>query len=507
MEIKLQKFLLVLLFCSALILAAFAVDGQSLWLDEFGTWKLCSVTSFDKWVPTFLHWHNSDTQIPLYHFYMFLWARIVPLTEYGLRIANLPWFIMGLYAILSALPNNRRFLIIVTLAFGLHPMIWYYMNEARPYMVIFCGAALASSWFLYILRNDQRYIRQSDNQIWRLVIGLFILMSTSLLGVIWSVTFFILAIVVLMQRIDILKNFAMSDSLLLIAASALLMPVFVHYGVTVINGVGATALYENTLMSFGFGFYELFGLVGLGPGRIELRDFGIVKLGEYQFVLSIAITFFIGLLWVGLAGAYRVNARFLKWALLSFILPVIILYILGDVKHWRIVGRHLYPLIIPISLLFAFGFEILIVKYSTSQAVLRISYLVFGIVVVCCFTYSTYMISTSPIHKRENYLVAAEIATNEINSGASVWWVAEKFGAQYYKVPFSDKVVCKVCNYDFVLLANPEASELNGLKQPGLIVYSRQDTYDSNHAISKFIEAEHYVLAQSLMGFNIWKKP
>lgn len=507
MEFNQQKFLFVLLFSIALIMAVFAVDMQSLWLDEFGTWKLCSLINFDSWLPTFLHWHNSDTQIPLYHFYMFLWARIVPLTEYGLRIANLPWFIGGLYAILSALPNNRRFLVIVTLVFGLHPMMWYYMNEARPYMVIFCGAALASSWFLYIMRNDTYATQQKDNQIWRLAIGLFILMTTSLLGIIWSVTFFIMAIIFFLQRIDILKHWTRKDSLLLGVLCILLIPVFIHYGLTVINGVGATALHENTLMSFGFGFYELLGLVGLGPGRAELRDIGISAIGQSWFVLSIATVFFIGLLLIGLIGARRVNARFLKWAVFSFVLPIVILYILGDIKHWRVVGRHLYPLIIPITLLYAFGFEVLFEKYKNSRTTARSFYLAFGIVVTCCFIYSTFMISTSLKHKRENYLVAAEVASNKIKSGESVWWAAEKLGAQYYQVPFSEMAVCETCNNHFVSLANPEKSRLLSLKKPGLIVYSRQDTYDINNTISSYIRAENYILSQRLMGFDIWVKP
>ena len=56
----------------ALVLSWLTIDNQSFWLDELGTWSYAKSPSLSIWLHDFINSANSDGQLPLYHFLMFL---------------------------------------------------------------------------------------------------------------------------------------------------------------------------------------------------------------------------------------------------------------------------------------------------------------------------------------------------------------------------------------------------------------------------------------------------
>jgi len=60
-----------LIAVQTVLAASLVISGGSFWIDEFGTVRLADVATLAEWWEQFLGWHDSDLQMPLYHFYVF----------------------------------------------------------------------------------------------------------------------------------------------------------------------------------------------------------------------------------------------------------------------------------------------------------------------------------------------------------------------------------------------------------------------------------------------------
>ena len=67
--------ILLLIFCLAATVGLLAISNGSLWIDEFGTWLITQAPSVSAWWDRLRAWPDSDSQIPLYHLYMYFWAK------------------------------------------------------------------------------------------------------------------------------------------------------------------------------------------------------------------------------------------------------------------------------------------------------------------------------------------------------------------------------------------------------------------------------------------------
>ena len=72
---------------------------------------------------------------------MFLWVKTFGDSELAMRFANLPLFGIICISILLA-PMSARLRLIWLLIIALHAFVWYYLNEARPYLMLLAGSAL-----------------------------------------------------------------------------------------------------------------------------------------------------------------------------------------------------------------------------------------------------------------------------------------------------------------------------------------------------------------------------
>ena len=117
----------------AVLVPLIAIDGRSFWIDEFGTWRITQHAGIREWALAFVNHPNSDGQMPLYHFYMFWWVKAFGGSELAMRLANLPLFATLCIAIGLA-PVSARLRLIWLAVITLHAFLWYYLNEARPYL-------------------------------------------------------------------------------------------------------------------------------------------------------------------------------------------------------------------------------------------------------------------------------------------------------------------------------------------------------------------------------------
>ena len=129
----------------AALLRLFRLDHQSLWIDEFFTWRSVGVGT--PWDPArFFH----DVHGPLYSFLLYLWTGVAGDSEWALR---LPTALLGVVLVAAVSRLAGRWLGEETalpaawLAAGSPFLVWY-AQEARNYTLLMLFACLATSVLL-----------------------------------------------------------------------------------------------------------------------------------------------------------------------------------------------------------------------------------------------------------------------------------------------------------------------------------------------------------------------
>lgn len=123
----------VLLLC-ALGVVALAINGTGLWDDE----GYRSFFALYGDVGNMLAYSGRDKQF-LFVFYEWLWVSLFPHTEAGMRCMNIPFFLMALLyelCILRRLHLSPWWAVVLLL----HPMVWYYLNEVSPYIIMMAAS-------------------------------------------------------------------------------------------------------------------------------------------------------------------------------------------------------------------------------------------------------------------------------------------------------------------------------------------------------------------------------
>src|SRR5712691_2954138 len=92
---KSNSILLAIAFVSSVLVAISAISSGSLWVDEFGTWFLTRSDSIPDWWTRFQSWPDSDSQIPLYHFFMYGWTKVIGTDALAMRASNVGMFVVA----------------------------------------------------------------------------------------------------------------------------------------------------------------------------------------------------------------------------------------------------------------------------------------------------------------------------------------------------------------------------------------------------------------------------
>ncbi len=178
----------------AALTAMYIITDGSLWIDEFGTARIAEADTFAIWWRQFINWHDSDIQMPFYHGFMFVWTKWFGFSEYALRMANWPFFILAEAALLWTFRGVPRFALTLLLLSSLHPLIWYYLNEARPYIMVYLGATLTLCALVSLYADIHEAQGIQPYSPWLLTGGLLLLAGSSMLGAPWVVAAVLLAL-------------------------------------------------------------------------------------------------------------------------------------------------------------------------------------------------------------------------------------------------------------------------------------------------------------------------
>src|SRR5688572_10918935 len=253
----------VLYFLVSLGSGLLMVSSQSLWIDEAGTWLFARQSSLSDWLATLLSYTNSEAQMPLGMFVAWLGARLAGDSEWQLRSLNALWIALAGVGV-GRLGQTLRLPSLLPL-FLVHPFVWYYANEARPYALIICVSAwLAALWGF--VHHDRTL---SPARLWAIGAVATIGLASSLLFSFAIAGFaFAFGATMLLRKIGLDRRHVPPIATTVLAMDALMT----YYAWTLARGAGGAKLWNVGFANLAFALYELLGFGGLGPPRNELRE-------------------------------------------------------------------------------------------------------------------------------------------------------------------------------------------------------------------------------------------
>jgi hypothetical protein len=492
-----------------------AISGESLWIDEFWTEHFASLPSLQALVDLIMV--PSGSQTPLHFLHFFLWGRVFYLGEWTLRLANLPLFLVGQVSLYLALrPYPRTWAWLVLTLGALHPMVWQYADEARPYMMMIAGSQMILAYLLHLhARLDDglpagRPVSLGFTAMF--VAGGILLFGASLLGAFWVFSAAVYAGYLHHRSLGwryLTRGLTPGLLLLFLASTAVLS---VYYVNSILNGAGGSRVSSSSPATMAFSAYELLGLSGLGPSRHDLRDGGVAALKAYAPVLAVALVLLLVALGRGVREARARLAR-ADWLLVVglAVFPVAVVLLSGFAMQWRVLGRHLLATLPLLNLVLALGLFMLWSGRGRGRSARRL--LVAG--VLLALLASSVSQRFAERHRKDDYRTAAQRALTSLAQGQQVWWGADFIGAVYYRVPGTFDVMGELTGDHqppscadlpgAQAVANLSVDCLQGLSRPDLVVLARPETFDRFGAITAYLTAGGYTKVEELPAIDIWR--
>lgn len=482
---------LILLCALALTAAAagFALTNQSLWIDEANSALKATQPSLASWWHLLVSERGSELQMPFYMFYLWVWDKIAGHTELALRAANIPWLFLAHYCLYRACRQTRvNSLPLLALASS-NPFLWFYLNEARPYVMQYAGSCLV------ICGLSEAFARASSDRppgrstILFLSMGMIVMAGSSMLGCAWSGTALLAFVFIYLRKGQWthLRNAAVSFIATLVAGAILGF----YYLWTLHVGSGGSLAGKIGIGSILFVPYELLGFAGLGPARLQLREIGYHLPSEYLTPLFL----FGGVVAIVLVAAARgllqpaQRDKLVAGFIYGFPAGLFV-WALGFAAHFRVLGRHLTPLAPLVCIALACGLTELWQRRAR----------IFAVAMCLFWLSSALLLRFAPRHRKDDYRTVATEARATLAGGGSVWWAADRAAAIYYKVPIGEAKPAAL------ILANPLPSDLAKLQSVDLVVLSKHDLYDANGAIAAFLATERYKEVREIPAFTVWRR-
>jgi hypothetical protein len=500
MKVETNTAVLAVGFFSSILVAIWALSSGSLWIDEFGTWLLTRADSIPDWWGRFQSWPDSDSQIPLYHFYMYGWTKVVGTDPVAMRASNVGMFVMANLALLWPFRSRPNIALLVVLASCLSATIWYYLNEMRPYIMLYMGTCLMVAASIEITGSKQR---PSSFAITALCIGAVISSGATVIGIAWAGSVFLFVVMYwLAIRKGSLSELVNGNHLTLAIAVVCITALLAHAIRMFALGKLPALLGGDNILTLLLSFYTNLGLLGVGPGMLDMRANGVRALVPFAPIIAFSAIMF-GLVAIGGLLEIRtiLGVRTLGLLIVCILLPVLFIFALGVVVHWRVLPRHFIPLVSLFSLLYAFGFAWWWRRRFGGMAVTLISVIIMG--------YSSLSVRYAPRHAKDDYKDAAELAAVELARDGRIWWIADIRGALYYGIPVSgdggspDATLIPRVQIN---LSEQTSSSLSAQVPPTLVLLSRPDTYDRQNVVSNYLSANKYHLVESFQAFTAWRR-
>ena len=263
-----------------------------------------------------------------------------------------------------------------------------------------------------------------------------------------------------------------------------------YYLSTLLRGARATGGTTNIVSALYCG-YEFLGLLGLGPARNAIRDSALDALKAYapQLILGGGIVCGV-LISGGIAFLRRTSGRRSPaWPLALALLPLVFMFGMGAVAHFRVLGRHLIALFPLVLFLVALALDAL---FATRR------WRLLPVLFLSVWMVSAGALRFSATHHREDYRSAAALARESLASGKSVWWVADPVTARYYGL--------KQGETGLTFWFSPTGGDLAGTPEPDLVCLSKKDIYDRFNAVEAHLASHGFTPAAPFTAFTVFEK-
>jgi hypothetical protein len=406
-------------------LLALGISRQSLWIDEGVAAWIASQRSIGTLFAVLGRLHTSDPQMPLYLVYMWGWTKLFGNGEVALRASNIPFALLLSTAfswVFCRLFGRRRLLLLV----GLSPFLWFYMNEARPYLPVVGLSSLCVVATMAYLTDHGRYRTIAP---WLAVTSLLLLCAFYMLGVFLGLATVVLVLLETRRAGTPWAKLARDWTLPVFVSVPFFALVGLYYSLTLLRGAGG-ARGTPGAANLTFAVYEFLGFAGLGPPRNDLRAYPhLSTFLPYWPWLCLGGVAVAGLVLV-VVQALRVRPRGPAPVslLVSLGVGVAAMTMAAQMVRFQFWGRHLAPLF-PLFLLCAAQCLSLGLHRPAWRGVQTASF----VIVVLAWTASDGRLRWMPEYRKDDYRLAAEIAmANQRSLGATIAWVADSSTAQYY---------------------------------------------------------------------------
>jgi hypothetical protein len=479
----------------AIALLSAMPSRDSVWTDEAQTYHYAKQPSFQAWRAELVSAKESETLMPIGMLVPWVAAKVVGTSEWSMRAVNILWAILALIPLL--LISRRLSLPWLPILFIVQPFLWFYSNEARPYVL----QIAEGSWLLLSLLRYIELGGRGVRWVWCFVVAGTLLCSTSLLGVVPFVATLAVGIAVL-GKIGTRPSRAAWVPLALSVPPLLLLGWY--YLSALHRGAGASKVWPVNASNIAFAFYELLGFAGLGPGRVALRG---AAAGSHEGGLMVSLAPYLPgivalfILYCVIALGYSRGLRTPERALYLLVpsgvvvLSVSGLAILAGAAHFPFWGRHLAPVFPAIVLIAAISLSSLGFRRSAT----------WGLAATLCVVLfaSSLQLKYADRHAKDDYRGATNRAAAALSTGKRVWWFADVWASRYYGLD--------------VTIKDPQASGLpirpddfsgryEQLPPPDLIVLSKPDIYDKDSSLRAFIQQAGYRQSGQLQAFQFFEK-
>jgi hypothetical protein len=239
-----------------------------------------------------------------------------------------------------------------------------------------------------------------------------------------------------------------------------------------------------------FGFYELLGMLGLGPSRNELRIAPCSILSSLPILVP-AFVCFTGAWTTGVIFWRKtISGRTALAVACATLLPVIILITIGYAMNFRVLGRHFSPIIPAILLPIAKALA-QTGAYGRPAKVLAV--------------FAIFFAATSALelrflnrHSRDDYRKATDIAIEALQNGQRIWWQADMNATRYYAFREGGQ---RLVNQ----IQSLESEIPSSLMFADIVVINRPDLRYNRDDYKTELRRNSFALQSRFTGFEVWK--
>ena len=462
------------LWIAIVLVSGLFISADSFWIDEGNTAYKASQPTLTEWTKAMFNVTGSDAQMPGFMFYAWVWQKVSGNAEFALRLSNLPWLALLVFSL-------RRYPWALLAALT-SPFILYYLNDFRPYLMQIAGAALAF--------NGISRLNEKPTSAWAICLtGCLIMSISSLLGVIWSLG--VLVYILFESPARLRNRWFWQVGLVFLPFFGLLGAFYVW---TLASGQKPAPMSSGLIVSLAASGYELLGLAGLGPSKIELRV-QPKSLLDYAWILIPATLILTGTLLYGLSQWLRHAPRRQVIATLCGIgVPMLVLLTLIYLKDFRVLARHLAPL----TILLAFLVGNAISPMTRSLATHRFSghFRIIGLLAIVLGVVSSLSLRFAPQHRKDDYREATAIACAAIERKQPVLWAADIWAGIFYGLNEEQTGWIR-------WLPSSPTPFLTGKE---VVFLSKPDIYDPQGSLQALLAEHGFVPIRQLTAFTLYAR-